>query len=432
MEKKKKYNNLNYLVLSVLSLMFVMHFNVSALYAKTSEEPLVKTGIEVLREHNFDILKGLRVGLVTNATGVDHNLKSTVDILNEASNVNLVALYGPEHGIRGSEPAGHYVLYTKDKETGLPVFSLYGQTRKPSKIMLDGIDVLVYDIQDNGCRSYTFISTMGEVMEAAAENGIKVVVLDRPNPLTGIKIEGSIVEDGFYSFVSKYPIPYIYGMTCGELAEFINGEGLLKDKSGKRLKCDLSVIRMEGWRRSMDFKDTGLPWVLTSPHIPSIEASYCYPATGILGELGVYSIGVGYTLPFQIIGGKNIDAVTLAKRMNSRRLSGLSFRPIYFKPYYGLGKGTILGGVQIYIDDLSTAHLIDIQFIAIEELKKMYPDKDLYKMANSSRFNMYDKVLGTDYYRKVFGKNYRFDDIKIKLYQDVKLFRKLSSKYYLY
>ncbi|MFA6677216.1 MAG: DUF1343 domain-containing protein [Bacteroidales bacterium] len=432
MEKKKKYNNLNYLVLSILCLIFLMHFNVSALYAKPSDEPLVKTGIEVLREHNFDILKGLRVGLITNATGVDHNLKSTVDILYEASNVNLVALYGPEHGIRGSEPAGHYVLYTKDKETGLPVFSLYGQTRKPSKLMLDGIDVLVYDIQDNGCRSYTFISTMGEVMEAAAENGIKVIVLDRPNPLTGLKIEGSIVEDGFYSFVSKYPIPYIYGMTCGELAEFINGEGLLKDERGKSLKCDLSVIRMEGWKRNMDFRDTGLPWVLTSPHIPSIVSSYCYPATGILGELGVYSIGVGYTLPFQIIGGKNIDAVTFAKRMNSRRLPGLNFRPIYFKPYYGLGKGTILGGVQIYIDDLSIAHLIDIQFIAIEELNKMYPDRDLYKMANTSRFNMYDKVLGTDYYRKVFGKNYRFDDIKMKLYKDVEPFRKLSSKYYLY
>ena len=187
-----------------------------------SFEPKVKLGIEVLRDNNFDILKGKRVGLVTNATGVDGDLKSTVDILAEADEVNLVALFGPEHGVRGDFPAGEYVDFYIDEFTKLPVYSLYGKTRKPNTEMLEGLDVLVYDIQDNGARSYTYISTMGLVMEAAAENNIEVVVLDRPNPLGGNRVEGNLVEDEYISFVSQFKIPYVYGLTAGELARMLN------------------------------------------------------------------------------------------------------------------------------------------------------------------------------------------------------------------
>ena len=183
-----------------------------------AQNRIVKTGIEVLREDNFNILEGKKVGLVTNASGVDSKLKSTVDILFEAENVNLVALYGPEHGVRGTIEGGNSIDTYTDEATNLPVYSLYGPTRKPTKEMLEDIDVIVYDIQDIGCRSYTFISTMGLVMEAAAENGKNVIILDRPNPLTGNRIEGCYVEDGYYSFISQYRIPYAYGLTCGELA----------------------------------------------------------------------------------------------------------------------------------------------------------------------------------------------------------------------
>ncbi|MGL4331885.1 MAG: exo-beta-N-acetylmuramidase NamZ family protein, partial [Bacteroidales bacterium] len=188
----------------------------------------VKTGIEVLRDQNFKILEGKRVGLITNPTGVDSKLKSTIDILKEAPNVNLVALFGPEHGVRGDVHAGDKVDNARDEKTGLPVYSLYGKTRKPSDEMLKDIDVLVYDIQDIGCRSFTYISTLGLAMEAAAKNGKEVIVLDRPNPLGGHKVEGNLVEDGFISFVSQFKIPYVYGLTCGELANMLNGEKMLE------------------------------------------------------------------------------------------------------------------------------------------------------------------------------------------------------------
>ena len=200
----------------------------------------VKAGIEVLRDRNFDLLKGKRVGLVTNPTGVDSQLRSTIDILHKR--VNLVALFGPEHGVRGEFSAGDHVDNQVDERTGIPVYSLYGSNRKPDRQTLELVDVIVYDIQDVGVRSYTYISTLGLVMEAAAELGREVVVLDRPNPLGGFRVEGPLVEEGFHSFVSQYKIPYIYGLTCGELALFLNGEGMLNDG----VICRLQVVPMEG------------------------------------------------------------------------------------------------------------------------------------------------------------------------------------------
>ena len=191
----------------------------------------VTTGIEILRSNNFKLLQGKRVGLITNPTGVDSDLKPTIDILFEAKNVKLVALFGPEHGVRGDVHAGDKVDNVTDTKTGLPVFSLYGKTRKPTLEMLKGIDVLVYDIQDIGCRSFTFISTMGLAMEAAAEQNIEFVVLDRPNPIGGLKIEGNITEEPFISFVSQFKIPYLYGQTCGELAIMLNEEKMLQQNA---------------------------------------------------------------------------------------------------------------------------------------------------------------------------------------------------------
>ena len=270
----------------------------------------VKTGIEVLREDGFKLLEGKRVGLTTNPTGVDSQLKSTIDILWEAKNVNLVALYGPEHGVRGNVHAGDHVDNDVDPKTGLKMYSLYGKTSKPTKEMLDEIDVMVYDIQDVGVRSYTFISTLGLVMEACGEMGIEVMVLDRPNPLGGNKIEGCNVEPGFFSFVSQYPIPYIYGLTVGELAVMINEEGMNRGQKGNQepARCKLTVVPMEGWTRDMLYEDTGLPWVLPSPNIPFKDSPMYYVSSGICGELyGFMNIGVGYTLPFQVFGATWLD-----------------------------------------------------------------------------------------------------------------------------
>ena len=387
----------------------------------------VKTGIEVLRDRNFDILKGKRVGLVTNPTGVDSKLKSTIDILFEAEEVNLTSLYGPEHGVRGNYSAGDLVDFYVDNATKLPVYSLYGKTRKPNAEMLKDVDVLVFDIQDIGSRSYTYISTMGLVMEAAAENNKEVVILDRPNPLGGNRIEGNIVEDGYYSFVSQFAIPYVHGLTVGELAMLLNEEGLLENKS----KCKLSVVPMEGWTRDLYFEQTGLPWVLSSPHVPHKFSPFYYTVSGILGELrGVLSIGVGYTIPFQTFATEWINSEELANKMNSYNLQGVIFRPITYKPYYGFGKDKMLHGVEIYITDYTSINLIPIQFYFAQAVNELYGRNIISE--NEGRFDMFDKVMGTSKIREMFMKNLKVEDILPYLNKDVENFRTLSKKYYLY
>ena len=385
----------------------------------------VQTGIEVLRADGFKLLEGKRVGLTTNPTGVDSNLKSTIDILWEAENVNLVALYGPEHGVRGNVHAGDVVDNEVDKKTSLKMYSLYGKTKKPNKEMMDEIDVMVYDIQDNGCRSYTYISTMGMLMEACIEHGKELVVLDRPNPLGGEKIEGCLVEDGYISFVSQFKIPYLYGQTPGELALYLNA-------TDYENKCKLTVVEMKGWERDMTWDETGLEWIVASPHVPHGQSAVFYPVTGIFGEFGYISIGVGYTLPFEVMGAPWISADTLAEAMNALELPGLEFRPIYYKPYYSTFQGELCQGVQIHILDYEKARLSEIQFLVVQELMRLWPEKDWFQLCNQKRFGMFDKVCGTNKIREMFGKRYQWEDIREYWYKDVEAYRAASSKYYLY
>lgn len=385
----------------------------------------VQTGIEVLRADGFKLLEGKRVGLTTNPTGVDSNLKSTIDILWEAENVNLVALYGPEHGVRGNVHAGDVVDNEVDKKTGLKMYSLYGKTKKPNKEMMDEIDVMVYDIQDNGCRSYTYISTMGMLMEACIEHGKELIVLDRPNPLGGEKIEGCLVEDGYISFVSQFKIPYLYGQTPGELALYLNA-------TDYENKCKLTVVEMKGWERDMTWDETGLEWIVASPHVPHGQSAVFYPVTGIFGEFGYISIGVGYTLPFEVMGAPWISADTLAEAMNALELPGLEFRPIYYKPYYSTFQGELCQGVQIHILDYEKARLSEVQFLVVQELMRLWPGKDWFQLCNQKRFGMFDKVCGTNKIREMFGKRYQWEDIREYWYKDVEAYREASSKYYLY
>ena len=385
----------------------------------------VQTGIEVLRADGFKLLEGKRVGLTTNPTGVDSNLKSTIDILWEAENVNLVALYGPEHGVRGNVHAGDVVDNEVDKKTGLKMYSLYGKTKKPNKEMMDEIDVMVYDIQDNGCRSYTYISTMGMLMEACIEHGKELIVLDRPNPLGGEKIEGCVVEDGYISFVSQFKIPYLYGQTPGELALYLNA-------TDYENKCKLTVVEMKGWERDMTWDETGLEWIVASPHVPHGQSAVFYPVTGIFGEFGYISIGVGYTLPFEVMGAPWISADTLAEAMNALELPGLEFRPIYYKPYYSTFQGELCQGVQIHILDYEKARLSEVQFLVVQELMRLWPEKDWFQLCNQKRFGMFDKVCGTNKIREMFGKRYQWEDIREYWYKDVEAYREASSKYYLY
>ena len=394
----------------------------------------VRPGIEVLESRGFEGLKGKRVGLVTNPSGVDRNLRSTIDILHDAKDVELVALFGPEHGVRGDAYAGDKVSDDVDPVTGVKVFSIYGKYREPSQEMLDGIDVMVYDIQDVGTRSYTFISTLGLVMRACAKKGIEVMVLDRPNPLGGLKVEGCCVEPGYYSFVSEFEIPYIYGLTVGELAIMINEEGLNRGEKGYEpaLKCKLSVIPMDGWRRKMSYIETGLPWVLPSPNIPYPQSAVNYPSSGITGEFNNYlNIGIGYTLPFETFAAEWIDAEALKKELDSYHLPGIAFRIIHYKPIAGSGKGKLLHGVQFYYTDYEAADITLTQFYVMQAVNRLYPEHNPFEMSKD-RIGMFDKVCGTDYVRRNFSKRMEVSDIIDYWNKDVKKFKTLSKKYYIY
>lgn len=391
----------------------------------------VLTGVDVLERDGFEQLQGKRVGLVTNPSGVNRQVRSTIDLLHEAPQVNLVALFGPEHGVRGDAYAGDHVASSKDARTGLPVYSLYGSTREPTAAMLKGIDVMVYDIQDVGVRCYTFISTLGLVMRACARAGVEVMVLDRPNPLGGNKVEGPLVRDGYYSFVSQYHIPFLYGLTVGELAMLINEEGLNKGQKGdqEHLKCQLSVVPMEGWHRWMRFPDTGLPWILPSPNIPSVESALCYGSSGICGEYGYLNTGVGYTIPFQTFAAEWINADSLKDRLDSYGLPGVAFRTIHYKPISGSLQGKLVHGVQFFFTDFEAAPVSLLQFYVMQAVQELWPAHNPHPLKKT---RMLDIVCGTDYVRTQFGKRMKAADIVDFWNKDSEAFKALSQKYYLY
>lgn len=385
----------------------------------------VLTGFDVLARDGFAPLQGKRVGLITNPTGVTRELASTIDVLAKAPGVTLVALFGPEHGVRGDIAAGEHVDDAKDAATGLPVFSLYGKTRKPTPEMLKGIDTLVFDMQDIGSRSYTYISTMAVAMEAAAEQKIDFVVLDRPNPLGGERVEGRPLDLKYKSFVGWLPIPYLHGMTVGELARMTNAEGWLKDG----LRCQLQVVPMDGWRRNMSWRETGLPWVPTSPHVPHAESAYFYAATGILGELHVMSEGVGWPAPFEFVGRSGIDAQKFATALNERNLAGVHFRPAHFKPFYGEWKEKDCGGAQVHLTDANAANLTEISFHVLDAARVQQPEMAIF---GNKRDDMFDKVCGTNLIREKLKSGAELDDVLKVWREGVDAFREQRAKYLLY
>jgi len=448
MKNKLKTHLILYITISLISILFTNNWcsskepSAEDTLVKTNEKihitnvkdntnnantTIVKTGLEVLLEDNIELLKGKKVGIVTNPTGVTSGFVPNFIALREKG-VNVTSLFAPEHGIYGEKKAGEEVESYNEKQTGLPVYSLYGITHSPSKKMLDEIDVIIYDIQDIGVRSYTYISTMGIVMQAASKYGKEMYVLDRPNPLTGNKIEGPILEKKYESFVGKYPIPYIYGMTCGELAKMIVGEKWLKFKE----EFEVNVIPMRGWKRDMVFDDTHLPWVPTSPHIPTAETPAYYAATGILGELETMNIGVGYTMPFQLVGNTWIDGIKLANELNSYKLEGVYFRPIFYQPYYFGYKNKICSGVHIYFTDIYKANLTAVQFYVISAIKKTHENKDLLKNIPKNNINMFHKIVGTDKIEKEWNDNKSVDEIITSWNSDIEDFKKIRDKYLIY
>jgi uncharacterized protein YbbC (DUF1343 family)/CubicO group peptidase (beta-lactamase class C family) len=317
-------------------------------------------GIDVLEREEFAPLKGLRVGLITNHTGEDRNRNPTIDLLKNAPGVELKALFSPEHGIRGAVDEG--VGDSVDQKTGLPVYSLYGERSKPTPEQLNDLDALVYDIQDIGCRFYTYTATMGLTLEAAGENGKKYFVLDRVNPINGVTIDGP-VRMGKDSFVAFHEVPLRYGMTIGELARMCNAE--------RNCKADLTVIQVENWRREAWLDQTGLPWTNPSPNMRSLPAAILYPGVGLLES--ALSVGRGTDTPFEVAGAPYIDDVKLAEALNQAGLPGVSFLPVRFTPNYSVHQGQPCKGVYILLTDRDRCNVVDVGLLIAETVYLLYP-----------------------------------------------------------
>ena len=396
--------------------------------ALTSHAAPIKLGIDVLEDRQFAGLKGLRVGLITNATGTDSHGQSTVDILRHAPDVQLVALFGPEHGVYGADYAGAYVASSTDTHTGLPVYSLYGPTRTPTPEMLKGLDVLVYDIQDIGCRSYTFISTLGLAMEAAGKAHIKFFVLDRPNPLNGNRVEGMMPALGAHNFECQWDIPYVYGLTPGELAYMI-----VSTKGWIAHRPELTIVPMVGWYRSMYWEDTGLIWIPTSPHIPTADTSLDYVATGFLGEAGGICHGIGYTLPFQVVGHPSFDSFTFADEMSQLNLPGVLFRPATFQPFYGAFKDKVVHGVQFFYTDRDK---VDLCALAVQILYHVFhkPEVKMFQPdpTGDSGPAAFDSIAGGDALRTALQANHTPDEIVASWQPGLTAFREARRKFLLY
>lgn len=377
----------------------------------------VELGVDRLME-NPEILKGKRVGLITNPTGINAERTSIVDLFDQSDDFELTALYGPEHGVRGDAQAGSTVSSYIDDVTGLPVYSLYGATKKPTPEMLQDVDVLVFDIQDVGTRYYTYIYTMAYAMEAAAENGIPFVVLDRPNPQGGLRVDGPVLDPDYSSFIGLYPIPLKHGMTVGELAQLFNTE--------YQIQADLEVVKMKGWKRSMMYEDTGLPFVMPSPNMPTTDTVNVYPATGLFEGTNL-SEGRGTTKPFQLIGAPYIKAHDYANELNELELPGVAFRAASFTPTFSKHAGKLTHGVEVYVTDPVRFESTRTGIAMIQTAHDMYPD-DFEFLAN----DFITKLTGNAYVKDMILEGAPLEDILTKIEDERDAFLPIRKEYLLY
>lgn len=392
--------------------------------AKGSKKIKVETGLDVLLR-NPKRLKGKKVGLITNPTGMTADYRHGLDAMLDAG-IQVVKVYGPEHGVRGTEQAGDTPGSFIDPRTGLPFINLYGKQPEEMAPLFAEVDLLIFDIQDVGTRFYTYIYTMAYAMQGAAIADKPFIVLDRPNPLGGQKVEGPILDPAFRSFVGLYPIPLIHGMTVGELAQLFNQEFLPKE-GGKSVR--LEVIRMKGWNRTQRFEDTGLPWVLPSPNMPTTETAEVYPGTGLIEGTNL-SEGRGTTRPFELIGAPYIEGWRLAEALNEADLPGVSFREAYFNPTFSKYTGETVGGIQVYIEDPKRFSPLLTGLTIIETTKRLYPDKFSWRKDGDSYW--IDKLTGTDRVRSQLDQGKSAQEIVQSWKAEQKKFEKVRARYLLY
>lgn len=348
-------------------------------------DPMVTVGLEALLAGESSALAGKAFGLITNTSAIDRNLRSAVDLIHASDDLYLTKLFGPEHGVRGDAQDGVHLPSTVDAWTGLPVYSLYGSSREPTPDMLDGLDALVFDIQDVPLRFTTYISTLAHAQIAAAGAGIDMVVLDRPNSLTGLHVEGNLLDPAFSSFVGIHPIAIRHGLTVGEFARLFAAERGLPEPL---------IVGMQGWRRSMWFDDTGLPWVQPSPNLPTLDSVCLYPGTCLIEGTNV-SEGRGTTRPFEYVGAPWIDPHHLTFDLEQRSLPGVAFRPAYFTPTHSKHAGKSCGGVQIYVQDRETLRPVDVGIHILHACMTLQSEGFAWRQLQSGE-HVIDMLAGTD------------------------------------
>jgi uncharacterized protein YbbC (DUF1343 family) len=387
----------------------------------------VTLGLERLLGDRLSLLRGARVGLVCNQATVDHSLRHAADIVHAHSGIKLTTLFGPQHGIRGDVQDNMIeTAHGTDAKTGLPVYSLYSETREPTEKMLKDVDVIVVDLQDVGCRIYTFVYTMANCMRAARALGKRVVVCDRPNPIGGERVAGNVLEPAFASFVGLFPIPTRHGMTSGELARLFN------EACG--IGCDLEVVPMEGWSRPLWMDDTDAPWVMPSPNMPTLDTAIVFPGTVHL-EGTQMSEGRGTTRPFELVGAPYIDAEDFGAELNGLGLEGVYFRPTVFQPTFQKHGGQSCGGVQIHVLDRDRFEPVKAGLAVVKAVFDMYGDAFRWKVPPYEYVfdkNPFDVIAGTDAVRKAFETGTSLDELERSWSAGTEAFRRDREKYLLY
>ena len=381
----------------------------------------VALGNEVLFRDRIGMVQGKRVGLITNASGVDSQLVLTARRLRERGGITLSALFGPEHGISGDVADGRSV--GSSRQGSIPVYSVYGEVRRPTASMLEDVDVMLFDIQDVGARFYTFITTMAYAMEACAESRIPFVVLDRPNPIGGDVLEGNLLDPAFATVVGGYPILLRHGMTVGELAGYCNGEF--------GLGADLAVVEVEGWRREMRFRETGLQWVSPSPNIPTPETAEVYPGTCLFEGTNV-SEGRGTPTPFEIVGAPFVESDRLADTLNAVALPGAIFRPAWFTPAEGKHTGERCGGVQVHVVDPYRFPAVQVGMAVLSAIRDLYPAPFEWRIPSGAAVCHFDRLMGTDRVRHALDEGVPAAEIVDGWRDEIDAFRERRQPYLLY
>lgn len=387
----------------------------------------IKLGLEKLLEANLPLLREARVGLICNQASVDHQLRHSADLLFEHPGIQLRALFGPQHGIRGDVQDNMIeTSHTVDRETGLPINSLYSETREPTEAMLKDIDVLIFDMQDVGCRIYTFAYTMANCMTAAKKFGKKVIVCDRPNPINGKDVAGNVLEPEQASFVGLFPIPTRHGMTLGELAQMFNRHF--------GLDCDLQVVRMEGWSRDCWHDETDAPWVMPSPNIPTLDSATVFPGT-VHFEGTQISEGRGTTRPFELVGAPYVEPAKYAATLNEMRLPGVFFRASIFRPTFQKHAGISCGGVQIHVIDRSVFEPVVTGLAMVKAAYDLYPVEFRWKEPPYEYVydrNPFDVIAGTSSIREAIEEGSSIEAMRESWEPNLEAFKQVRASYLLY